>query len=69
LGLEQHKNTVLMKNNMLPVKAIRRRDVDILLLEEFNCSNDFCKWFVKKSKSIKIKNKQKKTPFASSTKA
>jgi len=35
-----------MEENILPVEAIRERDVDLILLEEFATDNTFCEWFI-----------------------
>lgn len=33
--------------NLIPIEAIQERDIDLLLLEEFYCSEDFRGWFIK----------------------
>ncbi len=35
-----------MNDNILPVEEIQEMDVNMLLLEEFNCNDAFCEWFV-----------------------
>lgn len=35
-----------MYNNYLPIESIQERDIDLLLLEEFNCNKDFIQWFI-----------------------
>ncbi len=35
-----------MNPSILPVEAIRERDIDLLLLEELNTDTDFCRWFI-----------------------
>lgn len=37
-----------MKNNILPVESIQERDIDLILLEEFNVEKSFCNWFIDK---------------------
>tara|TARA_B110000027_G_scaffold91363_1_gene96638 strand:+ start:9 stop:932 length:924 start_codon:yes stop_codon:yes gene_type:complete len=39
-----------MKNNILPVESIQERDIDLILLEEFNVDKGFCSWFIDKLK-------------------
>ena len=39
-----------MKNNILPVESIQERDIDLILLEEFNVEKSFCNWFIDKLK-------------------
>ena len=39
-----------MKNNILPVESIQERDIDLILLEEFNVDKGFCNWFIDKLK-------------------
>ncbi len=35
-----------MKKLLLPVEAILERDIDLILLEELNVDNTFCKWLI-----------------------
>ena len=37
--------------NIIPIEAIEERDIDLLLLEEFYCSREFQKWFIKNTVS------------------
>ena len=37
-----------MNSDILPVESIQERDLDMFLLEEFNCNDAFCEWFIQK---------------------
>jgi len=43
-----------MNENFLPVESIQERDIDLLLLEEFNTNNVFCEWFINESNFPKL---------------
>lgn len=36
-----------MEQTILPIEAIRERDIDLILLEELSTDNAFCEWFIK----------------------
>lgn len=37
-----------MNQKIIPVEAIRERDIDLILLEELATDKDFCRWFVER---------------------
>ena len=58
-----------MYNNYLPIESIQERDIDLLLLEEFNCNEDFIQWFVLINNLPLLKKLDVKTyPFSDSSK-
>ena len=49
IGLEQNSwswGTKNMEENIIPVEAIRERDIDLILLEELTVNSDFREWFI-----------------------
>ena len=45
-----------MQSTILPVEAIRERDVDLILLEELSTDNNFCDWFIEELGLPKFKS-------------
>jgi len=43
-----------MNNNIIPIEAIRERDIDLLLVEELTVNDEFSKWFVKENNFPKL---------------
>lgn len=47
----------MMNQGLLPIEAIRERDVDIILLEELSADLDFCHWLIDEVGSPELKER------------
>jgi hypothetical protein len=43
-----------MNEELLPIEAVQERDIDLILLEEFNTNNAFAEWFVNECNAPKL---------------
>ena len=43
-------NRIAMDQNIIPVEAIRERNIDLILLEELTTDFSFCRWLVERLK-------------------